>query len=90
MTVKRISSSITAPGKKCAENIRSIFSTITANYGYGSNEAMEIGFWDANQLRETTDVDQVIVVGDAPPNTKQEGTSVGERATGLLQNLKLN
>ncbi|ETO01529.1 hypothetical protein RFI_35911, partial [Reticulomyxa filosa] len=53
------------------ENLRSFMESIQANYGWG-NEAIEIGF--SHVSRETTkgSVSQVILIGDAPANTKEE------------------
>ncbi|ETO33894.1 hypothetical protein RFI_03202, partial [Reticulomyxa filosa] len=45
--------------------------TIVACYGWG-NEAIEIGLAHVNQEAEKGDVSQVILIGDAPANTRQE------------------
>ncbi|CAF1573592.1 unnamed protein product [Didymodactylos carnosus] len=39
--------------------------------GWG-NEAIEIGLWHANRENERENITQVILIGDAPPNTKNE------------------
>ena len=50
---------------------------ITAKGGYGSREAVEIALWHAKKEAEATDgfpLNQVIIIGDAAPNTKEEVT----------------
>ncbi|CAF3619174.1 unnamed protein product [Rotaria sp. Silwood1] len=46
-------------------------STIAAEGGLG-NEAIEIGLQYANKENERENITQVILIGDAPPNTKTE------------------
>ena len=57
------------------DNLRQFMSAVNANYGQGAREAVEIGLWHVNQEREAGEVSQVILIGDAPPNTRQEVTS---------------
>ena len=56
------------------DNLRQFMSAVNADYGMG-NEAIEIGFWHVNQEKEAGEVSQVILIGDKPPNTRQEVTS---------------
>ena len=51
--------------------------------GGWSNEAIEIGFWQANQEEKLS---QIILIGDAPPNTKDE--VVSKRRDGKFSSLK--
>ena len=51
--------------------------------GGWSNEAIEIGFWQANQEEKLS---QVILIGDAPPNTKDE--VVWKRRDGKFSSVK--
>ncbi|CAF4780533.1 unnamed protein product, partial [Rotaria sp. Silwood1] len=45
-------------------------------------EAIEIGLWHANQENERENITQVILIGDAPPNTKDE---VKEKRNGFQE-----
>ena len=45
--------------------------TIEVEGGW-SNEAIEIGFWHANKENERENIIQVILIDDAPPNSKNE------------------
>lgn len=47
-------------------------STIEADGGWGVNEAMEVAFAHVNRMASTMKVTQVIVIGDAAPNTDAE------------------
>jgi hypothetical protein len=44
---------------------------IATNGGQG-NEAVEVGFWHVNQELAKGPVSQVILIGDMPPNTKED------------------
>ena len=52
-------------------NLRAFMSKRRPNYGMG-HEAIEIGLWHVNQEREAGEVSQVILIGDMPPNTREE------------------
>lgn len=54
-----------------AENLRQFMNTIEAEGGW-ENEAIEIGLWHANQENEKERISQIILIGDAPPNTRKE------------------
>jgi len=56
------------------ENLRSFMDTIQTSGGWG-NEAVEIGLWYVNYL----DASQVILIGDAPPNTPKQVTEKRKR-----------
>ena len=61
-----------SPWESKETNLRMFMSTISPEGGMG-NEAIEIGLWYAVQQSETEDsIDQVILIGDAPANTKEE------------------
>ncbi|CAF0753965.1 unnamed protein product [Brachionus calyciflorus] len=51
-----------------ADNLVKFLQTIDTDGGWG-NEAIEIGFWQANQ---EIDLSQIILIGDARANTKDE------------------
>ncbi|CAF4513141.1 unnamed protein product, partial [Rotaria sp. Silwood2] len=53
------------------QNLRTFVSTIEVEGGW-ANEAIEIGLWHANQENEKENITQVILIGDAPPNTRDE------------------
>ncbi|CAF0744473.1 unnamed protein product [Adineta steineri] len=53
------------------DNLRAYMNTIKVEGGWG-NEAIEIGLWHANKENERENITQVILIGDAPPNTKVE------------------
>ncbi|ETO33931.1 hypothetical protein RFI_03165, partial [Reticulomyxa filosa] len=53
------------------ENLRNFMESIKADYGWG-NEAIEIGLAHVNKETEKGSVSQVILIGDAPANTKEE------------------
>ncbi|ETO34262.1 hypothetical protein RFI_02831, partial [Reticulomyxa filosa] len=59
------------------ENLRNFMESIKADYGWG-NEAIEIGLAHVNKETEKGSVSQVILIGDAPANTKQEVTEKRE------------
>lgn len=64
-----------------ADNLRVFMNSINVEGGMG-NEAIEIGLWHANKENERDHITQVILIGDAPPNTidevKQKRTHLGE------------
>lgn len=51
-----------------AENLIKFLGSVDPLYGWG-NEAIEVALWQAN---EEADLSQIVLIGDAPPNTKQE------------------
>lgn len=53
------------------DNLRAFMNTIDVERGWG-NEAIEIGLWHANREHEREKITQIILIGDAPPNTKNE------------------
>ncbi len=58
-------------------NLFQFMDTVQANYGLG-NEAVEVGFWHANNELAAFKRDerlQVILIGDVPPNTEMEVSS---------------
>jgi len=57
-----------SPWKSNPEDLRDFLKTATASGGQG-NEAIEIGFWHANQQ---ADVKRVILIGDAAGNTDED------------------
>ncbi|CAF1185261.1 unnamed protein product [Adineta steineri] len=60
-----------SPWEVRPDNLREFMSTINVEGGW-SNEAIEIGLWHANKENERENITQVILIGDAPPNTKDE------------------
>ena len=60
-----------SPWETKADNLRIFMDTIQPEGGMG-NEAIEIGFQHANKEHEKEPVTQVILIGDAPPNTQEE------------------
>ncbi|CAF1389902.1 unnamed protein product [Rotaria sordida] len=60
-----------SPWETKSDNLRVFMNTIDAEGGW-SNEAIEIGLWHANKENERDNITQVILIGDAPPNTKAE------------------
>ncbi|CAF3955884.1 unnamed protein product [Rotaria sordida] len=52
-------------------NLCAFMNTINSEGDWG-NEAIEIGLWHINRENEREDITQVILIGDAPPNTKSE------------------
>ena len=55
------------------ENLQSFMSSIYPAGGLG-REAIEIGFAHVNEEHKNTKVSQVILIGDMPPNTREEVT----------------
>jgi hypothetical protein len=61
-----------SPWSSDAETLKRFLDPITISGGQG-NEAMEIGFWHANQqVAQPSGLSQVIVLGDAMPNTEAD------------------
>ncbi|CAF3712910.1 unnamed protein product [Rotaria sp. Silwood1] len=63
-----------SPWETKPDNLRAFMNTIEVEGGW-NNEAIEIGLWHANQENERENITQVILIGDAPPNTKDENSS---------------
>ncbi|ETO36876.1 hypothetical protein RFI_00186, partial [Reticulomyxa filosa] len=63
-----------SPWESKPANLRSFMESINAGHGMG-NEAIEIGLAHVNKEAEKDGVSQVILIGDAPANTKQEVTA---------------
>ncbi|CAF3149707.1 unnamed protein product [Rotaria sp. Silwood2] len=63
-------------------NLRAFMNTIEVEGGW-ANEAIEIGLWHANRENERENITQVILIGDAPPNTRKE---VNDKRNSLGQN----
>jgi hypothetical protein len=53
------------------DELRTFMNKIEVDGGLG-NEAVEIGLWYANQENKREPITQVILIGDAPPNTRDE------------------
>ena len=60
-----------SPWETKPDNLRTFMNNIEVEGGWG-NEAIEIGLWYANKEYEREPITQVILIGDAPPNTKTE------------------
>ncbi|ETO33241.1 hypothetical protein RFI_03866 [Reticulomyxa filosa] len=60
-----------SPWESKPDNLREFMETIRAGYGLG-NEAIEIGLAYVNTQVKKMEVSQVILIGDMPPNTRQE------------------
>ncbi|CAF4095909.1 unnamed protein product [Rotaria sp. Silwood2] len=60
-----------SPWETKSDNLRKFMNNIDIEGGWG-NEAIEIGLWYANKEYEREPITQVILIGDAPPNTKTE------------------
>ncbi|CAF2540353.1 unnamed protein product [Rotaria sp. Silwood2] len=60
-----------SPWEMKADNLRAFMNTIKVERGW-NNEAIEIGLWHANKENEREKITQVILIGDASPNTKDE------------------
>ncbi|CAF4640605.1 unnamed protein product [Rotaria socialis] len=60
-----------SPWETKPDNLRAFMNTIEVEGGWG-NEAIEIGLWHANQENSREPITQVILIGDAPPNTQVE------------------
>lgn len=54
-----------------ASNLRQFMNSIEAKGGTWQPEAIEIGLWHVNQMAETVKVNQVVLIGDAPPNPRE-------------------
>ncbi|CAF4322129.1 unnamed protein product [Rotaria sp. Silwood2] len=60
-----------SPWETKPDNLRTFMNTINVEGGWG-NEAIEIGFWHANKEHEKENITQIILIGDASPNTKDD------------------
>ncbi|CAF1486229.1 unnamed protein product [Rotaria sordida] len=60
-----------SPWETKPNNLRTFMNNVESDGGCG-NEAIEIGLWHANREHEREPITQVILIGDAPPNTKSE------------------
>ena len=60
-----------SPWETKPDNLRIFMNNIESDGGWG-NEAIEIALWHANRENEREPITQVILIGDAPPNTRQE------------------
>ncbi|CAF4833495.1 unnamed protein product [Rotaria sp. Silwood2] len=60
-----------SPWETRADNLRAFMNTINVKGGWG-NEAVEIGLWHANKENQRENITQIVLIGDAPPNTKAE------------------
>lgn len=60
-----------SPWETKPDNLRGFMNTIDVRGGLG-NEAIEIGLWHANQEHQREGITQVILIGDAAPNTKAD------------------
>ncbi|ETO32398.1 hypothetical protein RFI_04716 [Reticulomyxa filosa] len=60
-----------SPWESKPDNLRKFMETICAGYGLG-NEAIEIGLAYVNTQVKEMEISQVILIGDMPPNKRQE------------------
>jgi hypothetical protein len=60
-----------SPWETQADNLRNFMATIVPKGGIG-NEAVEIGFLHANEETDKVPISQIILIGDAPANTRIE------------------
>ncbi|CAF0938955.1 unnamed protein product [Adineta steineri] len=60
-----------SPWETKPDNLRTFMNTIKPEGGM-FNEAIEIGLWHANKENERETITQIILIGDAPPNSKEE------------------
>ncbi|CAF4449380.1 unnamed protein product [Rotaria sp. Silwood2] len=60
-----------SPWETKPDNLRAFMNTINVEGGL-CNEAIEIGLWHANEEHKRENITQVILIGDAPPNTNTE------------------
>lgn len=51
-------------------NLRQFIASIAASGGTWMEEAVEIALWHVNHTAGNTHIDQAILIGDAPPNTR--------------------
>ena len=65
-----------SPWETKPENLRAFMEKISPDGGW-VNEAIELGLWHANTEDEKQNISQIILIGDAPANTKAE--VVGKR-----------
>ncbi|ETO06880.1 hypothetical protein RFI_30511 [Reticulomyxa filosa] len=62
-----------SPWESKPDNLRSFMENVIAEHGMG-NEAIEVGLAHVNRECEIEEVSQVILIGDAPANTREEVT----------------
>lgn len=67
-----------SPWESKPDNLRTFMNNIKATGGWG-NEAIEIGLSYVNRELQREPVTQVILIGDAPPNTRDEVKSKREQ-----------
>ena len=60
-----------SPWETKPDSLRGFLNTVNIEGGLG-NEAIEIGLWHANREYQRKDITQVILIGDAAPNTRAE------------------
>ncbi|CAF0898623.1 unnamed protein product [Adineta steineri] len=60
-----------SPWETKPDNLRTFMNTIEVDGGWG-DEAVEIGLWHANQESKREPITQVILIGDAPPNSQND------------------
>ena len=58
-----------SPFETSPDNLLEFLNKIEPKFGW-ENEAIEVAFWHANQIRE--EIDQIILIGDKPANTWDE------------------
>ncbi len=69
-----------SPWESDPDNLRQFMQTIKPRGGMG-NEAIEIGLWHVNEELEKGSISQIILIGDMPPNTREE--VIKKRRNGL-------
>ena len=72
-----------SPWSTKPEPLHAFINTVRSSGGQG-NEAIEIGFWHVNNeidLHPESPVSQIILIGDMPPNTRDDVTSKREGGT---------
>ncbi|CAF4122389.1 unnamed protein product [Adineta steineri] len=67
-----------SPWETKPDNLRAFMNTIEVEGGWG-DEAAEIGLWHANQENKRDPITQVILIGDAPPNSQNDVKSKRSR-----------
>ncbi|CAM9117607.1 unnamed protein product, partial [Ectocarpus fasciculatus] len=61
-----------SPWSNSPEYLRSFLRSVNVRMGHGMHEAVEIGMWHANEEHKKEPISQVILIGDAAPNTREE------------------
>ncbi|CAG9315944.1 unnamed protein product [Blepharisma stoltei] len=51
--------------------LQGFMENVWPEYGW-TNEAIEVGLWHVNRVSEVHKISQVILIGDSPPNTREE------------------